>query len=122
MFQTINGVQIRESNETKSFTDIQEKRFEIEYLDNVYLNRIVCIDIINIPVQLQERKYGFKRLKDNGQMWMYVIKHKDFDENRKKYGEVSRIVHEKIASYLEMEYRLNTVGTFIIEGMDKIYK
>jgi hypothetical protein len=58
MFQTINGVQIREHDETKALPNLLEKRFEIEYLDNVYLYRVVCIDIINMPVKGYERRYG----------------------------------------------------------------
>jgi hypothetical protein len=121
MFQTVNGVQIREHTETKSLAVLQEKRFEIEYLDHVYLNKLVCIDIINIPVKEPVRKYGFKRLKDRGRMWMYVIKHKDFDENRRKYGEVCTIIHEKLWDYLENEYGLSPVGTFIIDSMERVY-
>ncbi|MEY9866517.1 hypothetical protein ABIE66_001896 [Peribacillus sp. B2I2] len=40
MFQTINGVQIREHDETKAQSNLLDKRFEIEYLDNVYLNQL----------------------------------------------------------------------------------
>ncbi|WP_283780679.1 hypothetical protein [Peribacillus frigoritolerans] len=40
MFQTINGVQIREHDGTKAQSNLLEKRFEIEYLDNVYLNQL----------------------------------------------------------------------------------
>jgi len=46
MFQTINGVQIREHDETKAKPNLIDKRFEIEYLDNVYLHKLVCIDLI----------------------------------------------------------------------------
>ncbi|ETI67256.1 hypothetical protein [Neobacillus vireti] len=122
MFQTINGVQIREHDETKAIPNLTEKRFEIEYLDNVYLNKVVCIDIINIPVKGHQWKYGIKRLKDYGRMWMYVIKHNDFAENRKKYGEVCNLIHDKIGVYLQKEYGLNPVGSFIIDSMDKVYK
>ncbi|MEH7130713.1 hypothetical protein V7103_21185 [Neobacillus drentensis] len=121
MFQTINGVQIREHDETKALTNLQEKRFEIEYLDHVYLYKLVCIDIINIPVKGYERKYGFKRKKDFGPMWMYVIKHNDYDENRKKYGEVCSLIHEKTVEYLSKEFGLNPVGGFLIDSMDKVY-
>ncbi|MGG1400194.1 hypothetical protein ABE288_20580 [Bacillus salipaludis] len=121
MFQTINGVQIREHEETKALSNLQEKRFEIEYLDNVYLNRLVCIDIINMPVKGHVRKYGFRRLKDFGKMWMYVVKHHDFDENRKLYGEVCSIIHEKIGEYLDKEYGLSPVGTFLIDSMERVY-
>jgi hypothetical protein len=122
MFQTINGVQLKEHDETKALTNLQEKRFQVEYLDHVYLNKLVCIDIINIPVKGHERKYGFKRLKDYGRMWMYVIKHNDYDENREKYGEVCSIIHEKIGEFLEKEYGLSPVGTFIIDSIDRVFK
>jgi hypothetical protein len=121
MFQTINGVQIREHDETKSLHNLFEKRFEIEYLDLVYLNKLVCIDIINIPVKGHVRKYGFKRLQDYGRMWMYVVKHNDFVENRTKYGEVCSLIHEKISMYLKEEYGFPPTGKFIIDSMDKVY-
>jgi hypothetical protein len=121
MFHTINGVQIKEHTKTKELPNILDKRFEIEYLDNVYLNKLVCIDIINIPVKEPVRKYGFKRLKDRGRMWMFVIKHKDFVENRVKYGEVCSIIHEKIGEYLHNEYGLSPEGQFIIDSMERVY-
>ncbi|PEQ90724.1 hypothetical protein CN481_16785 [Bacillus sp. AFS006103] len=121
MFQTINGVQIREHDETKDLPNLLEKRFEIEYLDKVYVNGLVCIDIININVQGYERKYGFKRKIDYGRQWMYVIKHNDYVENRLKYGEVCSLIHEKIGVYLAREFRFNPVGGFLIDSMDKVY-
>jgi hypothetical protein len=121
MFQNINGVQIREHDETKALPNILEKRFEVEYVDNVYLNNLVCIDIININVKGYEKKYGFKRKKDYGRKWMYVIKHTDFVDNRKRYGEVCCIIHEKIYEYLAKEFGFNPVGGFLIDGMENVY-
>ncbi|MEH7098169.1 hypothetical protein [Neobacillus vireti] len=121
MFQTVNGVQIREQGETKALPNLLEKRFEIEYLDYVYLNKVVCIDIINIPVKGYERKYGIKRLKDYGRMWMYVVKHKDYAENRKKYAEVCSLIHDKIGIFLEKEFGISPFGKFIIDSMDRVY-
>lgn len=121
MFQTINGVQIREHAETKELPNLIDKRFEIEYQDNVYLNRLVCLDLINIPVQGYERKYGFKRLKDYGCHWMFVVKHKDYAENRRKYAEVGCIVNDKIAEYLKAEYGYNPVGGRLMDCEDSVY-
>jgi hypothetical protein len=55
-------------------------------------------------------------------MWMYVVKHKDFAENREKYGEVCSLIHEKIGEYLEKNFGFNPVGNFIVDSTDKVYK
>lgn len=121
MFHTINGVQIKEHDETKEKPNLIGKRFEIEYLENVYLHKLVCIDLINIPVKGYERKFGRKKLKDFGPHWMFVVKHSDYAENNKKYGEVCSIIYEKIGEYLAKEFGLNPVGRFIVDSMDKVY-
>ncbi|MGX6443575.1 hypothetical protein ACWM35_10185 [Neobacillus sp. K501] len=121
MFQTINGVQIREYDETKELPNIIDKCFEIEYLDNLYLNKLVCLDLININVKGYDRRYGFKQLKAYGRKWMFVVKHKDYAENRRKYGEVGCIVHDKIAEYLRGEYGYNPVGGRLMDCEENVY-
>jgi hypothetical protein len=121
MFQTINGVQIKEHEENKENPNTLEKRFEIEYLDNVYLNKLVCIDIINIPVKVNVKKYGIKRQVDYGRKWMYVVKHNDFELNRKRYAEVCSLIHDKIGIYLRDGFGIDPTGMFIIDNMDKVY-
>lgn len=121
MFQIINGVQVKEHEETKDLPNILDKRFEIEFLDNVYLHKLLCLDLININVKGYKRKYGRKREINHGRKWMYVIKHNDFAENRKKYGELCCIIHEKIGDYLAKEYGLDPTGMFIVDSMDQVY-
>ncbi|MEY9866518.1 hypothetical protein ABIE66_001897 [Peribacillus sp. B2I2] len=53
---------------------------------------------------------------------MYVIKHLDYSENRKRYGEVCSLIHEKIGEYLGKEFGLSPVGPFLIDSMDRVYK
>jgi hypothetical protein len=81
MFITINGVQVKEHDETMDLPNLLDKRFEIEYLDNVYLNNVVCLDLINIKVKENKRKFVQKTKIDHGRKWMYVIKHANFVEN-----------------------------------------
>ncbi|MEW9053835.1 MAG: hypothetical protein AB2392_21935 [Neobacillus sp.] len=121
MFITINGVQIKEHDETKDLPNILEKSFEIEYLDNVYLNNLVCLDLINIKVKETKRKFVRNVKIDHGRKWMYVVKHTDFALNRAKYGEVCCIVHDKIGEYLAKEYSIDAADTFLIDSMDKVY-
>ncbi|MEH6956773.1 hypothetical protein [Neobacillus drentensis] len=121
MFQTINGVQIRERNETKELPNLIDKRFEIEYIDNVYLHKLVQLDLININVKGHKRKFGRKTLKDYGRNWMFVVKHKDYAENRRKYAEVGAIIHDKIAEYLIKEYGYKPVGMRLMDCEDNVY-
>ncbi|WP_066385504.1 hypothetical protein [Neobacillus mesonae] len=121
MFQTINGVQISEHEETKANPNLFEKRFEIEFLDHVYLNNLVCLDLININVKEFKRKFGRKIVVDHGRKWMYVVKHNDYVENRKKYGKVCSIIHEKIGGYLKKEYGFDPTGMFVVDSMGTVY-
>jgi hypothetical protein len=120
MYQTINGVQIRENEETRELPNLVDKIFEIEYLDNVYLHKLVCLDFINIKVKGRERKYGMKFKKDYGQQWMFVVKDNDFVENRKMYGEVACLIHDKIGDFLVKEYGYKP-GLILMDSMDKVY-
>jgi hypothetical protein len=121
MFQNINGVQIREYDETKSLPNLTDKRFEIEYQDNVYLHKLIQIDLINISVKGHKRKFGRKTLIDYGRNWIFVIKHNDYAENRGKYAEVSAIIHDKIGGFLVKEYGYDPLGTKLIDGMNNVY-
>ncbi|ALC88888.1 hypothetical protein AM500_03035 [Bacillus sp. FJAT-18017] len=117
MFHTVNGVQIREHDETLMKPNTLEKRFEIEYLDNVYLHKLICIDLINLNVK-KPRRFINKSL---GRKWLYVIKDHDFDENREKYGVLCRMIHEKIGDYLRDEYGFEPTGLFLIDSMERVY-
>lgn len=79
----------------------------------MYLHKLVCLDIININVQGGRGR----RKQFNGRQWKYDIKHSNFMVNRKKYGEVCGLIHEKIVEYLYKEYGLNPIGNFIIDSM-----
>lgn len=121
MFHSINGVQIREHDETKDLPNLIDKRFEIEYLDNVYLNKLVCLDLVNINVKSNVRKYGIKRLKDYGRQWVFVVKHTDYAKNRKRYSEVTCIIHDKIGDYLAKEYGYDPTGMNLMDSMENVY-
>jgi hypothetical protein len=118
MFQNINGVQIREHIETKDLPNLIDKRFEIEYLDNVYVHKLVCLDFININVigtgrmPLRRRKYG--------RQWMFVVKETEFSIRRKEYAEVCCIIYEKIGDYLRTEYRY-IPGRVILDSIERVY-
>lgn len=58
MFQNINGVQIKENDETKDLPNLIDKRFEIEYIDHVYLHKLLCFDFINLEVGVLPTKSG----------------------------------------------------------------
>jgi hypothetical protein len=52
---------------------------------------------------------------------MFVVKDTDYAENRKGYGEVACIIHDKIGEYLADEYGYNPVGKILMDTMDKVY-
>lgn len=120
MFQNINGVQFREVEETKFLPDLKEKRFEIEYIDNVYLHKRISLDLININVTGQKRKFGIKLKADIGRKWMLVVKDTDFEENRSKYAELGCIIHDKIGPFLIEEFGY-VPGDLIMDQADKVY-
>ncbi|WP_316568855.1 hypothetical protein [Neobacillus sp. YIM B06451] len=119
MFQNINGVQIREHDETRELPNITEKRFEIEYVDNVYLHKVICLDFINMPV----KQKGLIKSKDLGRHWMLVVKHNDFVENRLLYAEVGCIIHDKIRDFLCEEYGYESGKIpILMDQKEKVYK
>lgn len=72
-------------------------------------------------MQGYERKYSFKRIKNYGRQWMFVVKHKDYAENRREYGEIGCIVHDKIAEYLANEYGYDHAGGKLMDCEDNVY-
>lgn len=71
---------------------IMEKKFYIEYPDNMYFHRTIFLEFININV------------KNHGKMWMYVVKSDDYKKNRLVYGEIVKVIHDMFVSVLQMEY------------------
>jgi hypothetical protein len=119
MFLSINGVQIRELEITKDKPNIDDKQFEIEYVDNVFVHKLVRIHFMKVNV-----KGGRGRTKHmNGQQWMFIImdSKSEFDKRRKAYAELSCMIHDKIGDYLADNYNYNTVGIpIIIDSMETI--
>lgn len=120
MFHNINGVQIKENEDTKFLPDLKEKRFEIEYIDNVYLHKRISLDFINLNVMGYKRLLGFKKIADLGRMWMLVVKDTDYDENKSKYAELGCIIHDKIGPLLTEEYGY-VPGDVIMDQADRVY-
>lgn len=122
IFYNINGVQIRKYNETRNFTNLIIKRFEIEidYLDNVYLQKLVSFDFINIKVEGQ-KQFPFGRRKQHGRCWMFIVKKKDFDSYSRKYAEIACVVHDKISVFLSKEYGY-IPGPIIMDSNEKVFK
>jgi hypothetical protein len=119
LIKNLMGVQIREWDDTRGLTNLLEKKWEIEYL---YLQKLVCLDLINIPIAEKQRKYGLLKVeKDLGRHWLYVVKDNDFVENRSLYSEVICIIHNRIGEYLAKEYGFNPTGNFYMDSHDKVY-
>jgi hypothetical protein len=117
MFQNVNGVQIREHKETKEMPNLIDKRFEIEYQDDDFTHKLVCLDIMIVNVNSE--RWRTKRF--NGYQWMYVINNSDFYEYREMYAEVCKVIQKKIGGYFQKEYGLSPVGEFLIESKDRVY-
>jgi hypothetical protein len=119
-FETVNGVQIREIEETRNKPNITDKQFEIEYLDNVYLHRLVRFQLIHANV-LGGRG---KTKQFNGLQKMFIVMDTkdEFIKGRKQYGEVACIVYEKIAEYLVKKYNYNPVAMILMDSVDSFEK
>jgi hypothetical protein len=115
-FITINGVQIREIEETKDKPNIIDKQFEIEYLDNVYVHKLVRLQFMYANVLGGRGKLK----KFNGKQWMVVIMDSkdEFHRYREEYEQVASLVFEKVGIYLRDTYSFNPECKVLIDSID----
>jgi hypothetical protein len=119
-FETVNGVQIREVKQTRDKPKIEDKQFEIEYLDNVYLHRLVCFQLFHANVMVGRGKT--KQFNGLQKMFVVMDTKDEFIKGRKQYGEVACMVYEKIADYLVKKYNYNPVAMILMDSVDSFEK
>jgi hypothetical protein len=109
-------LQIREIKETKDKPNIDDKQFEIFYLDNVYVNKEVQFQFMYANVIGGRGKLK----KFNGKQWMFVImdNKEEFHRYREEYGQVATLVFEKIGIYLRDTYNFNPECKVLIDSID----
>lgn len=109
MFRRVNGVLIREFDETKELPSIFDKRFEFKFYDNLYLHKRISVDFMNINV------------KGYGRNWMFSVKETDYEDNKYVYSLLVKVIHNKVQDYLERKYGYEPNGWILMKSGKKFY-
>ena len=100
-FKSVNGVKIREYEESRQEKSLKNKVFEIQYNDCEYLQQKVFLDLAQVSTS-------------SGRKWMFVVKNENFFDQRETFTEVIRTIHDKLYHYLMNEIKL-AADTILID-------
>ncbi|GGC87948.1 hypothetical protein GCM10007216_18360 [Thalassobacillus devorans] len=86
--------------------------FSIEYYDSSFFNCLINIDLLNVDVV------------DNGKKWIYAMKEISDDQygiHRYKYGEIVNHIHKNIVEFLQ-KYIDIMYDSVLIDHYSRVYK